>query len=546
MLTQQVKDFLTLDRLMSLDIWVDFGNYEFLIKQDIGFYNLYEYIALQLNKVQTIPYISHLYNRLESELPSYLIRLSDTEKMIERLSLDTERSTLDIGYDEKHYIHLKEQILGQAIVKAFNYIYWDGTLCNIKIIEGYEITADAQSLLPGGLYSEIDIITFDDDYIDNFPTASIVTDHCIWKDFNYSEEELNKALNNISDFEKATQIEQITTLLNLYYPEKYDLNIIDKKIILHWDKVDIRNSEGSSHTMYDFYIKLDFNNNFNKITEMRGLRASFVLKEYWNANPYTFSHLGTGKFGEWSYLCLGSTSLSEMYGILQTSEFSLIVFEAFLLQLNEYVKWESLEGGPFRGSNIGKIAYKNTDIVTSNYRINYITDEIISNILSRIYPIVEIDISTESNQLFIVETPLLEKAIHQVCIKTNCLVLVVNNSVFEKYKDFTTGETFWEQELLVDSDKIKAQYFIEKKNVENSNSNLFSFRGNQVRRKLLPEHFEDESIAIPSNRTSLPKVLVTILYTEIIRRINDKLLTLTIKKINEQYITNKQRELVTS
>ena len=67
-------------------------------------------------------------------------------------------------------------------------------------------------------------------------------------------------------------------------------------------------------------------------------------------------------------------------------------------------------------------------------------------------------------------------------------------------------------------------YFEQKKLVEQGNSDLFSFKGAQVRRKLLPEHFEDEALQSEETKTMLPKVLAPALYLRIRTLINEQLL----------------------
>lgn len=546
--TQEQKDFLTWEHLNSREIFVNFETNLFYIADGEYLHELHAYFNSQFNDIGSIAHST--IEAMTLSYPGQFFNLDDVD------GINNANTSSNLNYDE--YKKRKSEIILQELIRVLQYGLMEDQVVKFDLNETYEIYPTQSSVcnrswLEIFTLNEYGDIIKDEDGDPEIYFYNNFEDVPLYQYFELTEQQLNDFLNStISNEEALTQIEQITNLLGMYYPEKYDIDIPNRTVILHWDKVEIGNSQGATHTMYDFYIRLRFDRNFIKLSQMDGLRATFTLKEYWNNNPYTFSHLSTGRFGEWGSLCLGSTPLADMYAILKTPEFSLLVLEAFLLQLNEYVRWESLEGGPYRASNIGKIAYKNNSDTIPSFSTPRIGRGDVKSILLKVYPVLELKtVSTNlGTQLELLDTPLLERAVHATCVKYGYLNYMLDTSKpFEVYKNFETNEIFWEHELkTTNTGDLTKVYFEQKRLVEQGNSDLFSFKGTQVRRKLLPEHFEDEVIQTEETKTMLPKVLAPILYSRIKTLINEQLLILTKKKIDEHYINNriKERELVTS
>lgn len=546
--TQEQKDFLTWEHLNSREIFVNFETNLFYIADGEYLHELHAYFNSQFNDIGSISHST--IEAMTLSYPGQFFNLDDVD------GINNANTSSNLNYDD--YKKRKSEIILQELIRVLQYGLMENQVVKFDLNEEYGIEPTSYSVCNRSWLKIFTLnrcgeIIENEDYDPETYFYTNFENVPLYYYFELTEQQLNDFLNNtISNEEVLTQIEQITNLLGMYYPEKYDINIPNRTVILHWDKVEIGNSQGATHTMYDFYIRLRFNEDFTKLSQMDGLRATFTLKEYWNNNPYTFSHLSTGRFGEWGNLCLGSTPLADMYAILKTPEFSLLVLEAFLLQLNEYVRWESLEGGPFRASNIGKIAYKNNSATIPSFNTYRINASCAREIISKVYPVLELKtVSTNlGTKLELIDTPLLERAVHATCVKYGYLNFMLDRSKpFEVYKNFETGETFWEDELkTTNSEYLTRVYFEQKKLIEQDNSDLFSFKGTRVRRKLLPEHFEDEVPQAEETKTILPKVLAPALYLRIKTLINEQLLILTKKKIDEHYINNriKERELVTS
>jgi hypothetical protein len=138
-------------------------------------------------------------------------------------------------------------------------------------------------------------------------------------------------------------------------PDNYDESeyIIKEMLVIniyvHFPSLVITNSKGYEHPILDLFVKFTItninpNNDYRCDVYIEGTRSTFSLKEMCNA--YVHSHLLGGSYS-FHQFCLGSSS----YGMLltdvrmnPTEETWLMIF----MGLENYVSWESLEGGPYR------------------------------------------------------------------------------------------------------------------------------------------------------------------------------------------------------
>lgn len=91
-----------------------------------------------------------------------------------------------------------------------------------------------------------------------------------------------------------------------------------------------------------FYVKF---NDFSIQTYIQGLRGSLTEAEY--IKGYLHSHLGgrTDYKLDYGNFCLGTGEINQTLMLLK-AEFSSELYQLFLLQLDAYVRWESLAGVP--------------------------------------------------------------------------------------------------------------------------------------------------------------------------------------------------------
>lgn len=111
-----------------------------------------------------------------------------------------------------------------------------------------------------------------------------------------------------------------------------------EEIVLHYPLVTIRNSSGDQHDIRDLFVKITINEG---TLQFEGTRSSLSFEEFqWR---YAHSHLNLFQFDSFSKFCLGNAPLLA-YDINETDENVMV---GFIYCLDEYLSWESLEGGPY-------------------------------------------------------------------------------------------------------------------------------------------------------------------------------------------------------
>lgn len=112
---------------------------------------------------------------------------------------------------------------------------------------------------------------------------------------------------------------------------------------LYYPEITITNSNGENHTIYDLVVKICIDIHTDTIVnEIHGLRYSFNKKEL--KASYVHSHLPKRTEG-FNRFCLGSSDFERFI----RNNFNKVdeqVIRTFLMQLELYLSWESLEGKP--------------------------------------------------------------------------------------------------------------------------------------------------------------------------------------------------------
>lgn len=159
--------------------------------------------------------------------------------------------------------------------------------------------------------------------------------------------------------------EQYEEVLERVFPGNWELNMEQGELIIHFPLFDIINQNGSIHTIKNLFVTANIDEEMLFTDEaIYGLRTSFSAKEV--SYNYFHSHLESREisgFKERGTFCLGTGPIIENL-IDLTCDADPISFEMFLRQLDIYIKWESIEGTPWR--YIEKIAY-DVDSSTSPY-----------------------------------------------------------------------------------------------------------------------------------------------------------------------------------
>jgi acetone carboxylase gamma subunit len=170
--------------------------------------------------------------------------------------------------------------------------------------------------------------------------------------------------------------------LQYVFPNRWDIQfercfaikdkiVLKAEFVIHFPKIVISNSEEMKHTIHDLYIKLQSIQAYNGVgitfDDFKGKRMTVtdeeVLSKYQHSHlpsrPYTeikktreaskFSSYGqTGDSNAvftYRNFCKGSSEINQILSML-SSRYDSNIFKMFLLQLDLYVQWESIEGRP--------------------------------------------------------------------------------------------------------------------------------------------------------------------------------------------------------
>lgn len=163
------------------------------------------------------------------------------------------------------------------------------------------------------------------------------------------------------------RLQQLREILEAYYPNRWDLvenSIVNTatfhdqyykdginttqecySAIIYFPEITISNGGDTTHRIYDTYIKIAMN------YRLRTIDSTFYLtrtKQSYleHQNLYRHSHANRTT-DRWSHMCLGSTPLQTLLMDLRSTEFDVASYEMLLIQLPDYLSWESLDGGPY-------------------------------------------------------------------------------------------------------------------------------------------------------------------------------------------------------
>jgi len=142
----------------------------------------------------------------------------------------------------------------------------------------------------------------------------------------------------------VADFDNMSNLLDSNYGEN-NWDIIGSNIYIHFSGFYIKNNTSKNY-IKDLYVIISFYKNEDvgfKLT-LWGRRATLSPMEY--VKNYSHSHLSQGGFNIGKF-CLGSGPITQTLSVLQDT-YTDDLFQLFLYQINEYIQWESLEGGPYR------------------------------------------------------------------------------------------------------------------------------------------------------------------------------------------------------
>lgn len=225
----------------------------------------------------------------------------------------------------------------------------------------------------------------------------------------------------------SNSIDSICKVLEEVYPSEWDI-IIKKRFynglwqeerpftiefVIHFPSIIITNKDNLSHEIKDMYIKLMPSQSYDRtftFNNFRGKRMTAskneIISNYQHSHQpgRAWSHSTDGAF-IWRDFCLGSSEIKQVLSMLE-SRYDEGRFKLLLLQLDEYLNYESIEGNPYcylrnvlGGGAVPSLANKTIK--------EYYTELIELRELGSI-PEVRLDFKIENNQVIIKDNDKLE------------------------------------------------------------------------------------------------------------------------------------------
>lgn len=183
-----------------------------------------------------------------------------------------------------------------------------------------------------------------------------------------SEEYLKKHFPFLLETRESKELDYKKIIKDYFGEDK--VSIHRNLIYIYFPKLNVSNSNGRSHTIYEVYAKINIHSTvvsqvtdliphfllndmssdiINNYTESYDIKLqlieacrTLVSQEEFDSQ-YIFSHVGRGQSG-WRGCCLGEGILRKYYNNSIKTEDEVL---GFCAALENYFTWESLEGGPY-------------------------------------------------------------------------------------------------------------------------------------------------------------------------------------------------------
>lgn len=155
----------------------------------------------------------------------------------------------------------------------------------------------------------------------------------------------------------STFKEEVASIIKVTLPSTTDFEIRkptsrEYTLTIHYPIVEITNSANEHYTAYDFFIKIlfgtDYSNTYVIYKNMSFTRTTVTEREY--EGNWFHPHI-KGTIGVYSSnFCLGTGPLKRLLETLSSGgnlNLTNTAMFALLTNLDTYLKWESIEGGPY-------------------------------------------------------------------------------------------------------------------------------------------------------------------------------------------------------
>ncbi len=311
-------------------------------------------------------------------------------------------------------------------------------------------------------------------------------------------------------------------LSSMFDEDKYEIDIEDYgeihyiKVKLYYPEIEITNSLSLKHTIKDLYVVITFKKGEEKIifTDLNLFRKTFTPGEA----VYNYVHSHYNSRPGWQLegqVCYGSTDLGKLIEKSRV-RLNLRTFSSLIIQIENYLKWESIEGVPHR--HISHI--KKYDVVSKG--LPYIPD--IGKVLSDLYKI-----TVNKIDLFRYDFEPTEDGKFKIKINSEDRAIIekeLTNHLIESGFDL--------KDILIRKidDKFGDVFLINKEYVKQKGITLndrIVFRGEEI----IPEIIDDSEDLDINIDEMYPKKLRPDLFNSIVNRIEEQFLDYFIKIKNK-------------
>lgn len=162
-----------------------------------------------------------------------------------------------------------------------------------------------------------------------------------------------KVYNKTKEFSKvlkyADKIKLFMDAALVYYePDNLSFRVVVDdylEIAVKFPDITITNSHRNSHKIKDLLVYTTINLKTMKIAQdIKGYRGSVTKEEI--SSSYNHSHLRASDCKKISDFCLGSSEMAVLVAEMKSQPITSQKFEFYCGSLDQYVRWESLEGTP--------------------------------------------------------------------------------------------------------------------------------------------------------------------------------------------------------
>lgn len=157
---------------------------------------------------------------------------------------------------------------------------------------------------------------------------------------------------NYEKIQKGKIEEVIETSFQSVFPDMWDRQNND--ILVHFPELVITNSAKHKHIIRDLFVKFVFDMDTGHMMMPLAARTTRTYEEL--INGYSHSHVQLSTRANWGGFCFGETAIANTLLSLRSKRVTLESLSGFLFQFDDYIHWESREGGPyFTIDTLGKV-----------------------------------------------------------------------------------------------------------------------------------------------------------------------------------------------